>query len=139
MVLDVRIIPKPRDRMKLDSTVDSRCGLSRQGRVLLRVPYACCSSAVDYYSPGTSKKSYDHVVSTPGHLVPRTRLSGESIERQRVRRGSDDERSIQRTRFCGNSQVILPVRISGRCGSPGGVPLRISSTRSALTRGLLVK
>jgi hypothetical protein len=39
----------------------------------------------------------------------------------------------------GNPQVILPLRTSGRRGVPGGVPLRISSIRSALTRGLDVK
>ena len=39
----------------------------------------------------------------------------------------------------GKTQVILPLRTSGRPGAPGGVPFRISSTRSALTRGLLAK
>lgn len=39
----------------------------------------------------------------------------------------------------GNAQVTLLVRMSGRRGVPGGVLLTTSSTRSALTRGLLMK
>ncbi len=38
-----------------------------------------------------------------------------------------------------NSQAIFPLRMSGRLRVPGGVPLRMSSIRSALTRGLLSK
>jgi MscS family membrane protein len=36
---------------------------------------------LDYRSPGVSAGFYDYFVSTPGHLVPRTRLSGELIDR----------------------------------------------------------
>ena len=47
------------------------------------LPYrkdAFSGTELDYRSPGVSKGFYDYFVSTPGHLVPRTRLSGEVIE-----------------------------------------------------------
>lgn len=48
------------------------------------LPYrkeAFSGAELDYRSPGISEGFYDYFISTPGHLVPRTRLLGELIDR----------------------------------------------------------
>jgi MscS family membrane protein len=48
------------------------------------LPYrkeAFSGTELDYRSPGVSPGFYDYFISTPGHLVPRTRLAGDLIER----------------------------------------------------------
>ena len=48
------------------------------------LPYrkeAFSRTELDYRSPGVSEGFYDYVISTPGHLVPRTQLLGELIDR----------------------------------------------------------